>query len=63
MNNSRTYTALTLFGLEQPLLMEPDNRFIDPFNAEVGVNDGLIYPFMLFVDKKFIKLSDITIQK
>ena len=61
---SREYTALFIFGLDQPLLMEPYNaRFVDIFNAQNGVDDGILYPFMMFVDKKFVKLSDIFIMK
>ena len=60
----RTYTAVSITGLEQPLLMEPNNdRFVDIFNAEEALNDNKIYAFMLFIDKIFIPLSKIYIIK
>lgn len=61
---SREYTAISIWGLEQPLLRKNfENRFVDPFNAEKGINEDIIYPFVLFIDKKFVRLSYITIQK
>ena len=64
ISESRQYTALSLFGLEQPLLMEPWNdRFVQIFNARNWVENHKIYPFMLFIDKEYIKLSDIYILK
>lgn len=64
MSDTRTYTAISLFGLEQPLLMETEgDRFIDVFNAEEALSTNKIMPFMLFIDKKFVKLSDLYIMK
>lgn len=63
LEHSREYTAISIWGLEQPLLRASDKRFVEPFNAEVGLNNDTIYPFMLFIDSLFVKLSDITIQK
>ena len=61
---SREYTAISIWGLEQPLLRKNfENRFVDPFNAEKGINEDIIYPFVFFIDKKFVRLSYITIQK
>lgn len=64
VSESRQYTALSLFGLEQPWLMEPHNaRFVQIFNARNWVEDHRLYPFMLFIDHQYVKLSDIWIMK
>lgn len=64
VSESRQYTAISLFGLEQPWLMEPHNdRFVQIFNARNWVENHKLYPFMLFIDHQYVKLSDIWIMK
>lgn len=64
VSHSREYTAISFWGLEQPFLMEPHNeRFVDIFNCFYAWEEGKIYPFVLFIDRKFVKLSDIYIMK
>lgn len=64
MHQSGIFTAFSINGLHQQLIMEPDTeRFINVIHAIAGVQDGLLYPFMLFVDHKYIKLSDVYISK
>ena len=64
MHQGGIFTAFSINGLHQQLIMEPDtDRFINVIHAIVGVQDGLLYPFLLFVDHKYIKLSDVYISK
>ena len=64
LSDKRDYTAISFNGLEQPLWIDPWNeRCIGPVNAESAVQDNQMYAFVLFVDGKFIKLSDISIEK
>ena len=64
LDKNKHYTVIQITGLEQPLLMETENpEFVDYFIAEEALEKKQIYAFMLFVDKTFVKLSDIVILK
>ena len=64
VSKSRDYTAISFWGLEQPLLMDPWNEEnVDIFNCFYAYEEDKIYTFMLFLDYKFVKLSDIYIMK
>lgn len=58
------YTAFTFNGLGQQLLMEPNStEFVDMLNAKDGVEDKVLYPFLLFIDHIYMNLSNIYIIK
>lgn len=64
VSQSREYTAISFWGLEQPLLMDPYNeQYVDIFNAYYAWDEGQLYPFMLFIDRAYVRLSDIYIMK
>ena len=59
-NKSMTDTILSIYGLELPLFA--DERFFEE-NVMNAVQDGKFQAFMLFINKRFIPLSKLTLIK
>ena len=59
-SKTRDFTVISLYNMIHPLLGYEDNRFFEG-NAFTLLNQGQIQGFMLFVDKKFVPLSQIQI--